>query len=131
MRQLWVRRTVSAPAPAAWRVLTDVMAWPSWGPSIRSASIDRVELALGTTGRVETVGGAHLPFEITEFDPGRQWAWRVAGLPATDHVVTDLGEGSCEVAFGVPWFAAPYLAVCRVALARIDDLAQAVAGVDR
>ena len=131
MRQLWVRRTVTAPAPAVWRVLTDVMAWPSWGPSIRSASIDRLELALGATGRVETVVGAPLPFEITEFDPGRQWAWRVAGLPATDHVVTDLGDGTSEIAFGVPWFAAPYLAVCRVALARIDDLAQAAQAVER
>lgn len=131
MRRLWVRRTIEVPAAAAWRVLTDVAAWPCWGPSVRAASITRPELGLGATGRVETVVGPSLPFEITDFEPGRRWAWRVAGLAATDHVVTAIGDERCEVAFGVPWFAAPYLAVCRVALTRIDALARAETVIER
>jgi len=122
MRMLWTSRVIGAPALDAWPILTDPVTWPTWGPSVRSATIDGPELELGTTGSVVTFAGVRLPFEITAFEPGRRWKWRVAGLPATDHVITDLGNHSCEVAFGVPVVAAPYLAVCRVALRRIGML---------
>ena len=33
------------------------------------------------------------------------------------------GPDWCRVSFGAPWVAAPYLAVCRMALSRLDGLA--------
>lgn len=63
-----------------------------------------------------------MPFEITVFEPGRRWDWTVAGVPATGHRVRAT-SGGCRVLFDVPWWAAPYLTVCAVALDRIDRLA--------
>ena len=64
-----------------------------------------------------------LPFEITAHTDGTRWAWKVAGVPATDHTVQALGPERCRVGFGVPWPAAPYLAICRMALGRLESIA--------
>lgn len=117
-------RAIAAPAASAWIVLTELDRWPEWGPSIRRAVLDdggRV-LSPGATGRVETAVGIGLPFRITEFVDGERWAWNVAGRSATEHVVTPLGPDRCRVAFGVPWWAPPYLAVCALALRRIERM---------
>jgi hypothetical protein len=119
MRHLWVWGEVDAPAPLVWGLLADPARWPSWGPSVRRATIDADRLGLGVTGSVATVLGVTVPFEVTAFEPGRRWAWRVSGVAATDHRVEALGPDRCRVGFGVPWVAAPYLLVCRVAIARI------------
>jgi uncharacterized protein YndB with AHSA1/START domain len=118
-------RVVAAPAEAAWRVLTDLDAWPRWGPSVQRAELTEPgPLRLGARGRVWTPVGVPLPFEVTEFDDGHEWAWRVAGIPATRHTVTAHPDG-CTVSFGVPVWAPLYLTVCAVALKRIDELATA------
>lgn len=122
-RMLTVERRVAAPPESAWRVLTDLDAWPRWGPSVRRAELDGDgPLALGSRGKVWTPVGIALPFVVTEFEPGREWAWQVGGIPATRHSVLPDGAG-CRVVFGVPIWAPAYLAVCAVALKRIDDLA--------
>lgn len=120
-----VDRYIDAPAPAVWRILVDLETWPQWGPSVASAVLDdgSREISAGATGRVTTAVGVELPFRITEFEPGRHWSWVVAGVPATTHTVTPSGDG-CRLSFGAPWWATPYLAVCAVALARIDRLAR-------
>jgi hypothetical protein len=123
MRRLWVTGEVEAPAVEVWDLLTDPARWPSWGPSVRAAAIDGGRLRLGATGTVSTVLGVTLPFEVTAFEEGRRWAWTVAGVGATDHRLDPLGPGRCRVGFGVPWAAAPYLAVCRLAIARIRTIA--------
>ncbi|MCE9516431.1 MAG: SRPBCC family protein [Mycobacterium sp.] len=122
-RMIRVDRHVSAPAEAAWQLLTDVRAWPQWGPSVRRAALDDggTELTAGARGTVWTVAGVRMGFTITEFEPGRRWSWRVAGVPATGHEVIDAPQG-CRVAFEVPWWAGAYTAVCSVALGRIDAL---------
>lgn len=118
-----VDRHVSAPAEAAWQLLTDVRAWPQWGPSVRRAALDDggTRLTAGARGTVWTVAGVRMGFTITEFESGRRWSWRVAGVPATGHEVIETPDG-CRVAFEVPWWAGAYAAVCSVALARIDAL---------
>ena len=123
MKRLWVWREVDAPVAALWALLVDVEQWPCWGPSVRAAAIDGGQLALGATGTVTTIVGVNLPFEITEYDPCVGWAWKVAGMPATDHRLTPLGEDRCRIGFGVPWPVAPYLIVCRTALKRLERLA--------
>lgn len=122
MRTLWVSADIDGAASASWTLLTDTARWPDWGPTVRAASLDSASIDLGARGTVATVGGLRLPFEITGFEPGRRWSWHVAGVPATDHLVEPVDSHRCRVSFGVPWPAAPYLAVCRVALERLADL---------
>jgi hypothetical protein len=122
MRHVWARRAFAAPAGELWRLLVDPSTWPQWGPSVRAAELDDTELRLGSTGRVLTIIGLELPFEITAFEPGVRWAWQVGGAPATDHTVEVIEGDRCRVGFGVPWPAVPYLAVCRRALRRLDAL---------
>ena len=119
-----ISRNIAAPPDVAWRLLTDLEAWSAWGPSVAGASIDTDELRLGTRGMVRTAVGASLPFEVIVFEDGRRWAWTVAGVPATDHRVDATPHG-CRVTFGVPWWAPGYLAVCAIALRRIERLALA------
>ena len=122
-RPLAVERFIAAPPRAVWDLLVDVSAWPRWGPSVRRATLaDQAPgLALGVRGDVWTAVGVRLPFVITEFDAGRRWTWKVAGVPATGHQVT-AAPGGCQVRFEVPWWAGAYLPVCSVALRRIERL---------
>ncbi len=123
MRRLWTRRTIEAPASVLWELLTDLDRWPDWGPSLRAASLHDGRFEPGATGTLTPVVGPDLPFEITAVETGAGWAWKVAGIDATDHTVEPLGDDRCRVGFGVPWPVAPYLAVCGVALRRLDELA--------
>lgn len=125
MRTLSTSRVVSAPVTVVWDLLVDVRHWPDWGPSVRSAVVDggADRITDGATGTVTTAVGVRVPFTITEFVDRERWSWNVLGLPATGHLVRPLGPSRSEVAFEVPWPAAPYLTVCRIALGRIAELA--------
>lgn len=120
---LTVDRAIAAPAEAVWDVLVDVNGWPKWGPSMTGARLDAPEdgFRLGSTGQVHGPFGVAVPFVITEFDVGRYWAWTVANVPATRHGVNPIPGGS-RAYFAVPWWSAPYLVVCAVALRRIERL---------
>lgn len=121
---LTVDRVINAPPEVVWDVVTDVETWPDWSPTISRAEVDASDsrIKYGSTGRVYTLVGVALPFVITEFDAGRQWAWRVAGVPATRHRV-DAVQGGARLSFEVPWWGSAYLPVCSIALRRIQELA--------
>lgn len=121
---MWsVARVVAAPPERLWALLIDLDAWPRWGPTVTGAELtDVTSLGLGAHGRVRTLAGVTLPFEVTAYDEGRSWAWRVAGVPATTHEVEPHPDG-CRVRFGVPTWAPGYLVVCTLALRRLEDLA--------
>lgn len=123
MKTVWVHRDIVAPAEEIWELLTNVDCWPDWGPTVRRAELHGESFAAGVEGTVTTAVGVSLPFEITECEAGRRWTWTVAGIPATDHAVEALGPQRSRAGFGVPWPAAPYLAVCAVALRRLESLA--------
>jgi uncharacterized protein YndB with AHSA1/START domain len=128
MRLIWTWRAIDAPAAVVWRVLTDLDQWPAWGPTVRAATLHRSDdadpgLMAGARGTITTIVGVDLPFEITEVTEGRSWSWQVAGVPATSHAVEPVAAARCRAGFGVPLPAAPYLAVCAVALRRIERLA--------
>lgn len=120
---LTVDRVIAAPPAAVWKLLVDLDAWPKWGPTIRGARLDEPhkQLALAATGVVQTSLLVSVPFVVTEFDPGRRWAWKVAGIPATRHRV-DRVDGGARASIAVPWWATPYLTVCSIALRRIDEM---------
>ncbi len=118
-----IDRLIAAPPSAVWRVLTDLGAWPEWGPTVSAGRLDPpyTRLGLGATGSVRTSLGFAVPFTITAFEPGRLWAWKVAGVPATSHQVEPAGDHA-RVSMAVPWWATGYLAVCSIALRRIDSM---------
>jgi hypothetical protein len=107
----------------AWELLADTAHWPEWGPSVVAVEPAGVMVEPGLRGRVWTVAGFSVPFEITAVESGRSWRWRVAGVAATGHRVEPLGPGRCRVVFEVPAWAAPYALVCRMALGRLARLA--------
>ncbi|TFV57659.1 SRPBCC family protein [Mycobacterium sp. PS03-16] len=117
-----VDRIVKASPAAAWSVLVDLQAWPKWGPTVAGAELlDGTELGLGERGRVFTPVGLPLPFTITEFQPGRYWAWQVAGIPATGHGVEPTDTGT-RVYMNAPVWAGAYVPVLAIALSRIDRM---------
>jgi hypothetical protein len=119
-RRLCVRREFDAPAAVLWDFLTDTRRWPEWGPSVRAVDCEQRRITAGTTGRVETVGGLWVPFEVTHCRD-RRWTWRVAKIPATGHRVE--GERPCRVTFEIPVLAGGYAPVCARALQDLARLA--------
>jgi hypothetical protein len=121
---LSVDRFIAAPPSVVWNVLVDLDVWPQWGPTVSGAWLDppHTRLELDATGTVRTVVGLAVPFVVTEFEPGRHWGWKVAGIPATHHRVEPSGNGA-RAGMSVPWWAAGYLSVCAIALRRIDVIA--------
>ncbi|KQY59821.1 polyketide cyclase [Aeromicrobium sp. Root495] len=122
---LTVHRHVDAPTDVVWRLLVDLREWPRWGPTVRRAELEHGgELGVGSRGRVWTPVGVPLPFVVTSFEPGRRWAWSVAGVPATDHGVSPEGSGT-RLTMSAPVWAPAYLPVLAAALRRIEVLATA------
>ncbi len=122
---LRITRTLEYPADEVWNVLIDTEAWPAWGPSVTAVRAPNRYLRGGDRGHIRTVLGAWLPFEVSEFDRGHYWRWRVAGIPATGHRVEELTEAQCRLVFEVPVLAAPYAAVCALATRRIERVTSA------
>ncbi|MCV7432616.1 SRPBCC family protein [Mycolicibacterium bacteremicum] len=120
---MWTaKRDVAAPADTVWRILTDLDAWPQWGPTVSRGELDGTAFLLGATGRVWTPVGVPLPFVVSEFDPEHSWGWDVAGVPATRHGVEPRGDG-CQVWMTAPWWAPAYLPVLEIAVRRIERMA--------
>lgn len=107
-----------------WKLISRFDHWPSWGPTVVDVESDAHEVAEGVTGRVKTIAGPWLPFEITEVDRGRSWTWKVAGIPATGHRVSARGEARTLVEFTAPIAVAPYALVLNAGLRRLKRLAE-------
>ncbi len=124
-RRITVTRKIPVRRDAAWDLLKNTQRWSEWGPSVRAVECDQQFIDAGTTGRVQTVGGLWVPFEITTCMSYR-WSWRVMGVPATGHRVDCPSTGSpddgCQVLFELPIFAAWYTSVCSRALDRIESI---------
>lgn len=120
-RRLVVSRRVTPSPAATWRAFRDTRRWSDWGPSITAVDCEPRYIEAGTTGRVRTVGGLWLPFEVTACADGR-WTWRVARVPATGHRVETTPDGTVA-AFEAPVLAAGYVPVCRRALRRLERVA--------
>ena len=117
-----IAMAIHCTAEDAWRRLTDTQQWPHWGPSVSEVACDQRFIGPGSKGRVKTSLGFWVPFTITEYRNQRFWSWRIGPFPATGHRVSIEDETTCVVAFDMPWWAFPYLIVCRIALGRIKRL---------
>lgn len=98
---------IAAPPEAVWDLISRFEHWPSWGVSITSVEPSAGQVRAGATGRVRTVAGVWLPFEIIDVSDGQSWSWRVAGIAATGHRVEPREEG-CRVTFTAPKWAPFY-----------------------
>ena len=117
-----VSRIIDSPAEQVWWILTDTHCWPVWGPSVRAVDCTDRYIRTGSKGRVLMAIGLWADFQITAFEEGRYWSWRVYGIAATGHRVQSLGPNRCRVIFEVPLFAAPYVLICKLALQRIAKM---------
>ena len=124
MRHIRASIEVNAAADGVWRLLTEFDQWPKWGPTVVDVESEAAMVEPGVTGRVKTIAGPWLPFEITEVDDGCSWTWKVAGLHATGHSVAALGDARTLVEFSVPVAVAPYAVVLRAGLKRLKRLAE-------
>ena len=113
---------IQCPAEDAWRLLTDTRQWPHWGPSVSRVTCEQRYIGPDSEGRVKTLLGFWVPFAITEYRDLQFWSWRIGRFPATGHRISVENETTCLVAFEMPWWALPYLFVCRIALGRIRRL---------
>ncbi len=114
--------TINAPCDRVWSLLVDTTRWHEWGPSVTAVDCPRRYIQLGTRGRVRTPLGLWIPFQVTEFETGKSWSWKVAGIPATGHRVEPVTGGKCRLVFEIPLLAAPYGAVCHLAARKIATL---------
>jgi hypothetical protein len=117
-----VGMTIHCAAEDAWRLLIDTQQWPRWGPSVSEVACDHRFIGPDSKGRVKTLLGFWVPFAISEYREQRFWSWRIGRFPATGHRISVEDETTCMVAFDMPWWALPYLIVCRIALGRIRRL---------
>lgn len=121
-RELLVGREYDVPASLLWEILTDTRQWPLWGPSLTQVECSDRFITVGSSGRVRTVLGIWLPFTITGFKHMQYWGWRIGRFNATGHQLTLLQPERCRLTFSMPWWAAPYLVVCFIALQRIKKI---------
>jgi len=119
----WIAgRDLERAAEDAWRILTDTTLWPLWGPSVAAVECRTRFITAASRGRVRTSLGFRLPFLITHYRHGEFWSWRIGNFEATGHRVVPLEHTRCRVEFDMPWWAAPYILICLVALNRIAEL---------
>jgi uncharacterized protein YndB with AHSA1/START domain len=121
---LRLKRVVPACHETVWSVITDTRLWPVWGPTVSAVETRQRFIGPGASGRIRTVLGFWVPFEVTLFSPGQAWSWKVAGIQATWHGVRPMGPDRSLLEFAVPFWAAPYLIVCALAARRIARIAR-------
>lgn len=124
-RRIEVYERIAAPRDRVWELFRDTEAWPEWGPSVRAVEAPTRYVEAGTSGRVRTVAGIWLPFEVRTCADYR-WTWDVGKLPATGHRIERGSDSSddCVAVIEIPPLAAPYTVVCERGLRRLRRLAE-------
>lgn len=117
---------MDAPPEKLWRILTDTSLWPLWGTSIEEVRCTDAQIRQGSKGTIKIAHlPLHLPFEVTTFDEEAMfWSWRVSRVEATSHKIERPPDAPPRVVFGVPSaLYLPYLAICKLALKNIEEMA--------
>ena len=111
---------IASPTTVVWDVISCFQHWPAWSVTITAVEPSTGRVRPELKGRVKTVAGPWLPFEITDVIEGESWNWKVAGVPATGHRVEPIEQGS-RVTFTAPIWAPFYLPVLSRALDQIEQ----------
>ena len=78
--------TVQLPLQRAWQHLARLEQWPSWARHIRQIKADPPgELAATSKGSLHLRNGIKPCFQVTDFNPHRNWKWVGGFLWATVH----------------------------------------------
>lgn len=120
--KITVSKDYNGSAEQVWKIITDTHLWPEWGPSVTTVQCDRRYINVGSKGRIRTAVGFWLPFYISRYKDMRCWVWQVGGIEATGHHIYELTEDRTRLTFSMPWWSAPYLLICMLALQRIKKL---------
>lgn len=120
-----VSRVIHTSPENLWDLLTDTTRWTQWGPSINTVQCEHRYIRAGSTGRIRTILGFWAPFIITDWAHQKYWSWRVFNIRATGHRIETIDANCCRLVFEVPFWAAPYVFVCKLAADRIARCIQA------
>ena len=118
--QLRASLDLASPPAVVWDLISSFECWPAWGVTITAVEPSTGRVRPQMKGRVKTVAGLWLPFEITGVIDGESWSWKVAGVPATGHRVEPVDQG-CRVTFTAPIWAPFYLPVLSKALRLVEQ----------
>lgn len=67
---------IEAPPDVVWRVTEDVERWPEWTPTVRSTKrVGQDPFGHGSIARILQPGQPEAEWVVTEFEPGRRFAW--------------------------------------------------------
>lgn len=84
---------IAARPAEVWSVLTNVVAWPAWLPTVsRVQAIDGMAVELGNRFRIHQPGAFPATWIVTRLQPPRAFSWkaRLTGLVMiTDHVIEE------------------------------------------
>jgi uncharacterized membrane protein len=90
--------TIDAPPATVWALTIDVERWPELMPTVtRVTRLDEGPLRLGSTARIEQPGLRPAVWTVTEWEPGRRFAWstRLFGAPVlAGHTIEPDGDGA-------------------------------------
>lgn len=121
-RRVKISRDIAASEELVWDCITDISKWPQWGPSVSAVDCEHQFIKQNSSGRVKTILGFWLPFEVISFEKSVYWKWRVGGIEATGHGLEKLGEESTRLTFDMPLWAMFYILICYLALRNIDRI---------
>lgn len=101
MRSYEAATSIAAPRDAAWRVLSDVAAWPEWLPTVTSVEpLDGRTLEVGSRFRVCQPKLRPATWVVTELEPPRSFVWlaRSPGLRmVAAHTIDETSPGHSRV----------------------------------
>lgn len=101
MRTYEAFASISAPPDEVWRVLSDVVAWPDWLPTVTAVeALDSRPLRLGSRFVVRQPKLRPATWAVTEMHPPNHFVWiaRSPGVVMTaQHVVARQAPSACRL----------------------------------
>lgn len=92
---------ISAGQEAVWEILSNVVRWPEWLPTVNSLEpLGSDALLIGSRYKIHQPGLSPAVWVVTEFDPPKRFVWesRMPGVVSLgDHVIENVDDGTVKV----------------------------------